>query len=94
MVAEKDCYFAVLTLKMFRRIIKVIELFKQQQRINFLKSIPFLNELFTETLQKFDNMKEIKKFKKGNIVFKEGQIDKNVYLITKGEFVLQKKITL
>ena len=50
-----------------------------------LKTVPFFQELSEDELKKLAQVMEEKSFKKGEIVFSEGEVGKALYLLVEGE---------
>lgn len=50
-----------------------------------LKTVPFFQELSEDELKKLAQVMEEKSFKKGEIIFNEGEVGKALYLLVEGE---------
>ena len=50
-----------------------------------LKAVPFFRELSEDELKKLAQVMEEKAFKKGEIIFNEGEVGKALYLLAEGE---------
>lgn len=50
-----------------------------------LKAVPFFQELSEDELKKLTQVMEEKSFKKGEILFNEGEVGKALYLLVEGE---------
>lgn len=65
---------------------------KLAEKVNYLKDIPFLKDITKTKLAKFTYFFEEKEFRRGQVVYTEGQPCKFVYIVKEGEFELQKKM--
>jgi CRP-like cAMP-binding protein len=63
---------------------------KEDERITFLKSIPYFNEWSNMSLIKLGCEHEIVKFKRNQTIYMEGNKCQNVYIVIDGEFELTK----
>lgn len=83
-VCKEDCHFGVMMESDFKNIISVIERKKIYDKFEFFKTF-LIKEISNENLRKLAYAFEKIKFGRGEFVFKEGDICKNIYLIKKGE---------
>ena len=61
-----------------------------QEKISYLKDIPFLQTLTKTALGKFSCLFKECSYKRGQSVYIEGQPWKYVFIVKEGEFELQK----
>jgi CRP/FNR family transcriptional regulator len=54
-------------------------------KVEDLKSVPFFQELSEDEMKKLAQVMEEKSFKKGEIIFNEGEVGKALYLLVEGE---------
>jgi len=64
------------------------------EKVNYLKVIPFLKDITKTKLSKLTYFFEEIPFKRGQIVYKEGEECKFVYIVKEGEFELYKRMPL
>jgi len=94
-IAKKECYFAVLSKKVYDSYIKVAQIKSRIRKVLFFTEGPifkditpaiFLNEFFFR----------IKRLEchKGKILFNRGNIRNKAFFIVKGEFEISAKLTL
>lgn len=94
-IAKKECYFAVLSKKVYDSYIKVAQIKSRIRKVLFFTEGPifkgitpanFLNEFYFR----------IKRLEchKGKILFNKGSIRNKAYFIVKGEFEISAKLTL
>ncbi|OMJ85992.1 hypothetical protein SteCoe_12560 [Stentor coeruleus] len=87
-----DSHFVYLEKVDYNRMIAKLVQDKRNEMVKFLQSLPAFSNMTKTTLGKLTyNFKE-KDFSKGQIVYKEGEIPVDVYLVIEGEFLFQKKI--
>lgn len=60
------------------------------QRKNMLKQIPFFSELSDEELKRLEDISIVKKYKKGEFLFMEGEESRWLHLMIKGSLKLYK----
>lgn len=88
------CTFAILNKDEYTSILGALEKEKIETKLRQLDSIPF----FTEYSKNFKNRLlfavEILEFHKGQIAFKEGSTDRNLFFVINGEFEITKKMAL
>ena len=65
---------------------------KLTEKVGYLKDIPFLKDVTKTKLSKFTYFFEEKTFKRGQILYEEGDPCKHVYIVKEGEFELKKKM--
>ncbi|CAI2385273.1 unnamed protein product [Moneuplotes crassus] len=81
------CKFAVLSKKYF-----IIKEDKISEKVEYLRQIPFFKDATKTKLSKFSYFFEEKKFKRGQIIYKEGEESKFVYIVKEGEFDFYKRM--
>lgn len=57
--------------------------------IEILRDIGFLHGIDDELLERIDSVGEIVDFKAGSVIFREGDVAENIYLITEGNISLE-----
>lgn len=82
--------FAVLTKADYKKVFLAIEKKIQNQKIQFLKSIPYFSKWTSMALSKFAYYFTDKHYIRNQVVFKEGQKWDNIYIVKSGEFELTK----
>ena len=64
-------------------------------RIDFFQKVEIFNQMSTHKLQDlFKHLKEIKISKTGNIIYKEGDLAKYIYIIKSGKIELSKRFEI
>ena len=87
-----DSHFVTLDKSDYNRMIAKVVREKRNNVVNFLKSLPIFAGFTKGSLTKLTyNFKE-KEFTKGQVVYREGDPINEVYLVTEGEFLFQKRI--
>ncbi|CAI2382334.1 unnamed protein product [Moneuplotes crassus] len=82
-----NCKFAVLAKKYF-----TIKEDKISEKVSYLKEIPFFKDITKTKLAKFSYFFEEKCFQRGQVIYKEGEECKFVYIVKEGEFDFYKKM--
>lgn len=89
---KADSHFVTLEKADYNRMIAKVVRDKRNNVVNFLKSLPIFGSITKGSLAKLTyNFKE-KEFIKGQVVYKEGDPIIEVFLVTEGEFLFQKRI--
>ena len=74
-----------------------MELYKLRDWINkvdFLKSLPMFSKLSRDGLTSMSYSFKESTFKRNSIVFKEGEVADNWYIVIEGEFEATKNVTI
>lgn len=87
-----NCKFAVLSKKCYEKVFLIKEKKKLTEKVGYLKDIPFLKDVTKTKLSKFTYFFEEKTYKRGQILYEEGDACKHVYIVKEGEFELKKKM--
>lgn len=82
--------FAVLNKLDYQKVFAKIDKKKQNDKIAFLKCVPYLSKWTNMALGKFGYHNEVREYIRNQAVFKEGQKWENVYIVKSGEFELTK----
>lgn len=82
--------FAVLNKLDYQKVFAKIDKKKLNDKIAFLKWVPYLSKWTNMALGKFGYHNEVKEYIRNQPVFKEGQKCENVYIVKSGEFELSK----
>jgi len=88
-----DCHLITIEKEIFKRFLEEKILKGEQEKKIFVSR--FLRNNVTLTANKIDNIilnMKVLHFKKGDIIYKEGDINKSIFLIYKGEVKLIKKV--
>lgn len=89
---KENSHFLTLEKIDYNRMIAKIVRDKRNNVVNFLKTLPIFSGITKGSIAKLTyNFKE-KDFTKGQTVYKEGDVVNDVFLVTEGEFVFQKRI--
>lgn len=89
-----DSHFITLDKIDYNRMIAKVVRDKRNNVVNFLKTLPIFSGITKGSIAKLTyNFKE-KDFSKGQIVYNEGDVVNDVYLVTEGEFIFQKRIVV
>ena len=89
----EDTHFAVLSKNDFNIVLGQIEKKKLNEKIQFLKNIPFFSQLTKTSLSKLTyQFKEVSMIK-NQTLYKEGDPAENFYIIKNGQFEVTKTIT-
>ena len=87
-----DSHFVTLDKTDYNRMIAKVVRDKRNNVVSFLKSLPIFAGFTKGSLTKLTyNFKE-KEFVKGQVVYREGDTINEVFLVTEGEFLFQKRI--
>ncbi|CDW78470.1 UNKNOWN [Stylonychia lemnae] len=89
---EIGTHFAVLDKYDFQRCLGKLEKKQLNQIIDFLKNLQCFKSWTRNSVGKFSYFLSKQKFKRGQIVYKEGQVSDKVFIVKKGEFELQRKM--
>ena len=81
-----ECYFAVMTKHEFTRCLAKIENKTRIRTIQFLSEIPFFAQLSKTQLGKLLVSFNTIKYKRGTILFKEGEPNEDIFIVRTGEF--------
>jgi len=92
MLCTTDCDFAVIDKQSYDKVIRQIQKKIQNERVQFLRSIPFFAKWTKTSLTKFSLMLKPRKLKRNQIVFREGDECDWVFIVKKGEFEVKKKV--
>jgi CRP-like cAMP-binding protein len=88
------CKFAILSKDEYKSILEALDKEEIETKIRQLDSIPFFTEYSRNFKYRLLFAVEILEFYKGQIAFKEGSSDQNLYFVINGEFEITKKMTL
>jgi len=91
-VVKKDSHFIVVNKKAYNRIEDRIYKKIMAAEIAFYRSVPQLRPLNKRVLMKIWTHMKYKKFHRNQLVIKEGEQPKFVYIIKSGEFVVKKHV--
>lgn len=88
----QDSHFAVLSKKDFNKVLGIIERKKYNEKIQFLRSLPYFSQLTRASLGKliyqFTDIKTLK----DQILFREGEPSDFVYLVKEGQFEVSRSL--
>ncbi|KAL4476007.1 hypothetical protein ABPG72_007893 [Tetrahymena utriculariae] len=93
-ICLEDCYFGYLSSQNYQQILMKKEKASLIKKREFIESTLIQNMLSGEKMSKISYYFHKRKYQNGEIVFKEGDAAKYVYLIKKGEIELQKEIEI
>ena len=89
---KTDTHFLVLLQKDYQKFMQRLVIEKKNDMINFLHSLPAFSKLNKLAISKLTyNIKEVA-FTKGQVIFNEGDLAKEIYIIREGECKLTKII--
>ncbi|KAL4432492.1 hypothetical protein ABPG74_013346 [Tetrahymena malaccensis] len=93
-ICLEDCYFGYLSSQNYQQILMKKEKASLVKKREFIESTLIQNMLSGEKMSKISYYFHKRKYQNGEIVFKEGEAAKYVYLVKKGEIELQKEIEI
>ncbi|EAS03345.1 cyclic nucleotide-binding domain protein (macronuclear) [Tetrahymena thermophila SB210] len=93
-ICLEDCYFGYLSSQNYQQILMKKEKASLVKKREFIESTLIQNMLSGEKMSKISYYFHKRKYQNGEIVFKEGDATKYVYLVKKGEIELQKEIEI
>jgi CRP-like cAMP-binding protein len=92
-IAEDECYFAVMKKADYFRVLTQIEDVKSNLIIDFLKEIPILKRYSRNTLRKLAKAATYCEYKKDYKVLREGSQSDDMFFISTGEFIIERRDT-
>jgi CRP-like cAMP-binding protein len=93
-ITKSDCHLAVLDKLSYNRILASLLKQKRIELIDFLQTHVLFKSWTKGSILKISYCFEEKSFKKGNVVYKEGQLMENIFLIREGEVKISKNIKI
>ena len=81
-----ECHFVVMTKHEFNRCLAKIENKTRIRTIQFLSEIPFFAQLSKTQLGKLLVSFNTIRYKRGNILFREGEPNEDIFIVRTGEF--------
>lgn len=91
-LTQSKCMFGVITRQNLIDAIMSHKRAKENQKEQFLRSIPCFTFMKRNLLFKFINTMQKSKYTRGQVVFKEGQTIESLYLVQSGDFELTRKL--
>lgn len=85
-ICKENCHFATLEKLYFDQILKENELKKFFKKIDFLANLKILSSWSFNAIKNFYLSSEEKTFTRNQVVYQEGDISDNFYIIKSGEF--------
>lgn len=92
MVTVTDSHFAWLSKADLQRCLDASEKRKRDTEAAFLRSLPFFGQLLKEKAYKI--VANLEPVTRNQILLKEGQPNKYIYIIKSGEFSVRKKLVM
>lgn len=93
-ICRTDCKFAVMQKSDYQSVLDNIDRRKVEKLKEFFANIPFLKMLPRSVLSTLHLSLAKKKYQRGQVVCKEGDDSKDLYIINKGEFEVSKVIDM
>lgn len=93
-ICKEDCHFAVLDKNSYRQILGLSEKKKIDIQLDFLAGLPIFSGWSRHSLKPMIYLFEKIKYNKGSVIYKEGDMDSNLYVIRSGEVKFTKNITI
>lgn len=90
----QDTFFAVLSKLDFNKVLGVIEKKKHNEKVQFLRSLPFFSQLTKTSLGKLTYQFEDFPTIKNQILFREGEPAEYAYIVKQGQYEVTKTLTL
>lgn len=89
-----ETHFAVLSKQNFNKVLGVIEKKKYNEKVQFLRSLPFFSQLTKTSLGKITYLFTDVATIKNQCLYKEGEPAEFVYIVKNGQYEVTKRLTL
>ena len=86
-----DCIFATIGRKNYEKALKNIEWRNIQKKVDFFKSLPFLNKWTKNQIRKVVYSFNEVDYGRNQTVYQQGEISAYIYIVKEGEFEVKRE---